>query len=666
MAKTANNSTRSSTPSAAHHGNNASGPVVNGNGRVQSLPNNYKFDKPEGGGATKNGITEGRLQQQQQQQQNGERHDITEGSSHTNNETRTQQQRQQHEEHKNTKEQTMTRAVRVHSHTHVIVQGDPTRTSTHDGDAPLVNSSKKKRRKPRPIKMIKKFNQRRRERSHGDSSVGSDYTNATATQQQPQRRQHQRPQNDDAPVPLIARAKKNLSRDDLPATLATLRSQIETETKTLRNDLENLINHRARINIVHDRVSSLHSRTTDALLSVDTLTLKATRLRRAFEMELLSLEREELNLADCEQCLGAAENERDMLAREIARYEREIDRKARAIGEAKRRLEEVGKRMAPKDVYYDAWEVMPSKRKEPCGALVSPSPSDDEGDSVPSDVSAITETQPRASLSSEQQCRMFMRIGDLSTGISSPKLFSMDDAQTPLVVSKLIDYAMALTTDEGSRWTPTKDTERVLSKKTKGDFSGGWNDAAGTEVFVWSTKFDHGGYGSDYPAVKARGNVKCAPRELLELLRDSARTKEYNKMSMSRTDEFFFQRGIDVKGGRFGDGEAKIIRSLNKIPMMKKPMELLSFILLKPVEKYNGYVTVTRSVCENEDGVIESGETMRSEMLLSVNLLRGVDDYTELTTVTNVYSPGVPLMIGKRIGLNSALNFIKDIQSIWS
>ena len=99
-----------------------------------------------------------------------------------------------------------------------------------------------------------------------------------------------------------------------------------------------------------------------------------------------------------------------------------------------------------------------------------------------------------------------------------------------------------------------------------------------------------------------------------------------------------------------------------------------------PYDMKGSYIVVTRSLWEEEDKVptMESrgstmvdASTIRSEVLLSVNLIRAVyncrnsDDacHCELTTMNHMYSPCAPSIGAKQLGLKAAYNFIRDLQS---
>ena len=115
-------------------------------------------------------------------------------------------------------------------------------------------------------------------------------------------------------------------------------------------------------------------------------------------------------------------------------------------------------------------------------------------------------------------------------------------------------------------------------------------------------------------------------------------------------------------------------------------IENISLILSHPLvgEDFaaspGSYICVSRSVFEDDSGEHKcTSSTIRSEMLLGVMLIRpvtrddhglkidGVDEsFSELTTITHVYSPGVPEVLAKRAAPNSAAGMLKSIQSNFS
>jgi len=328
--------------------------------------------------------------------------------------------------------------------------------------------------------------------------------------------------------------------------------------------------------------------------------------------------------------------------------------------------------------------------------------------------------------------------GHSNKKITKNDFYSLDPQKgISVIIDALLDFGLQCvasnhrndttsTTASGSRsstmqpllqpWKPNDDTKKTLAKrKTIGNVvDGGWISPQGKEILVWSSKFLHENYGSDLPVVKARGIVQTSPRTLVELLLDSNRVNEYNKLSLGRTDICFFQEGLDYSSS-FPDqnnkdesifrGEVKVICSKSKPPVVKNIIELVSLMCAREIipgkdviadnrNNMRGFLVVTRAVIKGEenDGNKEDAQgssggsskgkkkknakgekSLKSEMLLGLNFVRYIDDdveescsRAEFTTLTQIYSPMVPMIIGKRIGLSSAVNFIRDIQAIYS
>jgi hypothetical protein len=163
--------------------------------------------------------------------------------------------------------------------------------------------------------------------------------------------------------------------------------------------------------------------------------------------------------------------------------------------------------------------------------------------------------------------------------------------------------------------------------------------------------------------------VKTPARDLLTFLLDSSQIKKYNKMSQGRFDLLVLQEGVETTAAEseYGfAGDAKIMRSLNKPRMLPKTIEMLSLWYTRVLEHTpDAYMIVNRSVWENDSATTQkSSNLLRCEMLLGVILLRPCKggEACEMTTITHVYSPGVPEVIAKRMAPGSAAGLIRDIQ----
>jgi len=279
----------------------------------------------------------------------------------------------------------------------------------------------------------------------------------------------------------------------------------------------------------------------------------------------------------------------------------------------------------------------------------------------------------------------------------------------PESIEALATTGMRMTLGEGHNewvhWSGEKKTDNFLrthgSERNMVGNTDEWYAAldSSQEVLVWAGKsVSKEGYGAELPIIKTTSIIRQSPKYLAELLMDSSKVKVYNKMSLGRTDEKVFQTGVDTQGGSFGDGESKVVRNLTKPPMVSSIIEFVTCMharklrpsdmdLLSPNTSINedstttsaaaeGYVVVSRAIMGGEwgaenkenDNKSKNGEKLvRNEILLGVNVLRevpGEPNKTELTSVTHVYSPMIPLMLAKNAGVKGAVDFVRDIRAL--
>lgn len=275
----------------------------------------------------------------------------------------------------------------------------------------------------------------------------------------------------------------------------------------------------------------------------------------------------------------------------------------------------------------------------------------------------------------------FLRIHDLDVDDqdflarqnSRTDLVEIHSDDGHLVLNLLMKRAFECVTDEGPRWIADRTTAKIISKRPASEKS--WQYATESDIFIWYGKFDTG-YKSDVPVIKARGIIECTPRELIDLIFDSSKVKQYNKMSLGREDRHFFKENFDTHDGKIA-GAAKIVRSVANIPMIKKNLELVSLMHGRSLDEekdgMKGYMIVNRSIWEDEkkapsdeeDGVgPEDPKFIRGECLLGVNLIREIEgDKCEITTINHFFTPGTPSFGARQFGMKAAGNYLRDLQS---
>ena len=276
------------------------------------------------------------------------------------------------------------------------------------------------------------------------------------------------------------------------------------------------------------------------------------------------------------------------------------------------------------------------------------------------------------------------------------------------IMSALVVIGLKEATDESTRWSGTSSTEKILKKRAKAykksastssssstknnnkrEIMGSWpNAASSNDVFVWSSTCTRPGHGSEYPVVKSRGLIPACAKDVVDLIQDSNRVTEYNKMSIGREDQHVLTQDLNSsihsmeKCPQIGvPGEAKIMSSKSHPPLVRKPLEFKTLFYARQLTSEDGvemdddgvaYITVGRSVWETPEGTADGADTSstRCEILLSVNLVREVttengEKWCELTLISHGVSPGIPMFVGKQLALTTAENYIKDIRALF-
>jgi hypothetical protein len=153
-----------------------------------------------------------------------------------------------------------------------------------------------------------------------------------------------------------------------------------------------------------------------------------------------------------------------------------------------------------------------------------------------------------------------------------------------------------------------------------------------------------------------------SPKALANLLVDSNRVKEYNKMSIGRDDILVLQNDEMCV--------TKVVVGRSKPPMLGKILQLKSLLHMQelPGGSQNGYVVVSRAVSHADDNQATADpKVIHSEMLMGLNVIRSVDGESDrciLINVNHLMSPMIPMFMAKKLGLSSAVNFINDIRSL--
>jgi len=247
----------------------------------------------------------------------------------------------------------------------------------------------------------------------------------------------------------------------------------------------------------------------------------------------------------------------------------------------------------------------------------------------------------------------------------------------PLAIDRLANFGLNTTLDE-EMWQPDSKSEKLIKKASedsewmKQTFQKGQKDSStvgesSKDVLVWSGSFKHGLYGSEVPAIRSAGIVNTSAIKLVELLVDSARVKEYNKISLGRTDLVTFDGNLEEEGP-FGKSITKVMRSESKPPMISN-LVLTSILHAKKLSDGMGYLIVTRSVHLPEEGS-SVASSVGTEIVMGVNLIVDFDNATDGTerclmlNVSHMRSPMVPMYIAKKLAVTQAHKFVNDIRAL--
>jgi hypothetical protein len=177
-------------------------------------------------------------------------------------------------------------------------------------------------------------------------------------------------------------------------------------------------------------------------------------------------------------------------------------------------------------------------------------------------------------------------------------------------------------------------------------------DLAAGDIQTWTGKSKRDGYGSNLPWIKTRSVVPMTPVEMVDLLMDSSRVTTYNPWSIGREDLWVSE-----------DNNSKIVRNRTQPPLGSKVMVATTLLHAQQLDD-GAWMLVSRAVGGDVYHDSSDKNASKSDILLGVNLLEPYSDHSSvLTAVTHVYSSAVPLMLAERLGVKSAVKFVKDIRA---
>jgi len=283
--------------------------------------------------------------------------------------------------------------------------------------------------------------------------------------------------------------------------------------------------------------------------------------------------------------------------------------------------------------------------------------------------------------------------------------FQQDDAVESLTNSGLRLCAMpASTTTSTSKtrddpqqddvtWTPHGSTTKVLDEYHQ-DKEAALKDG-NILVYVGTIQKENVvGYG--LPMIRTESILPLSAQDMASLLMDSTKVTIYNKLSLGRTDVRILHNDPTTTTTTTTTGKStKIVRNLTQPPLSKSSMVSVTLMHSRPLKdddplstqsssstlspskmmtSNQGYVVVSRAVPTMVG--TEFKDMPRNDILMGVNVLQdrmvvvGDDQQKQgipsgecfMTAVTHVYSPMLPKMLAKSMGVTSAVNFVQDIR----
>jgi hypothetical protein len=257
----------------------------------------------------------------------------------------------------------------------------------------------------------------------------------------------------------------------------------------------------------------------------------------------------------------------------------------------------------------------------------------------------------------------------------------------PATMDRLVDSGLQLArlvqSNEWVEWKMHDVTKKLLKDHTERELL----ERGDVLVYVGTAKLQEG-HGSHLPMIKTKALLPLSAHDMAELLMDSSRVQIYNKMSLGRTDTQILTAE--------GAGTTKIVTNLTKPPIAKSSMVSCTLMHSRKLstlstslqhKRQRGgstatttrvtdaeaaeshppsetYLVVSRAVPGRMDDDLK--DLPRNDILLGVNLLEDVPNRKNqcvMTAVTHVYSPALPTMLAKSMGVSSAINFVKDIRN---
>ena len=214
----------------------------------------------------------------------------------------------------------------------------------------------------------------------------------------------------------------------------------------------------------------------------------------------------------------------------------------------------------------------------------------------------------------------------------------------------------------------TKKDYKQLNQLSKNEFY----DALRSHVLIWSGKYIGPKYhGSENPFFMARGVIDGSPQNVLNLLWDSTRTKEYNNHCVERKDVFVINDDTTTPTGGFHG--TKIIKNETKVPFTKLSVRISALMHAQCIgnRPEDGYIIFSRSLNSGHAGCYFDGDEKtkgfcqsgNNEVILGVNIIRPVDgnpNLADLISISQVDARILPSFLAYKVGVMAVTDFFKN------
>ena len=227
-----------------------------------------------------------------------------------------------------------------------------------------------------------------------------------------------------------------------------------------------------------------------------------------------------------------------------------------------------------------------------------------------------------------------------------------DEFEDPSVVDALVKAGFQMATKHDENGWVDWDESLPSNLDTKLDDG---------EVLVYTGSASRPGFGSDVPWIKSVSTLPMTASEGAKLMMDSTRVKAYNNLSLGRDDI----KTLKTSQSSNLSQESKIVRNVVQLPVTNSKVESVTMLHTRQLPD-GSHLLVSRAVGGTKYASADS-KVGKSYILMGVNLfspVKGSPDECRMIAVTHAYSPGLPLMLARKVGVKSAKNFIKDIRAM--